>query len=479
MSATRAGPLALPRRRRTSDLGRPAAFVGGRILPLSIAIAVAFLVARDFADVYATWTVEWPSLVFWMCLVVLVDLFPVELGSPVVTLDLPILLAVAVLYDPPTAALLGFVSAVDPREWRGRISVLHALFNRAQIALSVYLAGWAFHSLVGESSSDLLLIGGTATALVVDIVANISMVGLYLALRNGGAFSGVVSSLRVADVPQLLGVHLGYGIVALILAVLFRDVGWWSVLLLMGPVLAARQLLVRNQQLDTLSKDLRERERLLERSLQRIVEERRDERLRVAGELHDEVLQELTHVGMLANLVKRAAEGNRTLAADTDSLRVGASKAVDSLRKVMTDLRESGVGGGGLIAALQRTAMEFQLEWQVPIAVSAPSSLRIPRDIETALFLVAREALVNAAKHSRANRIDVSITVSNDEVALCVRDDGCGFDSATSPESGHFGLLLMTERMERVRGTLRVESSEGQGTAVRAAVPNEAEVVVS
>jgi signal transduction histidine kinase len=87
-----------------------------------------------------------------------------------------------------------------------------------------------------------------------------------------------------------------------------------------------------------------------------------------------------------------------------------------------------------------------------------------------ALFRIAQEALNNAAKHSSAKRITVGLEEKGGELVLSVIDDGKGFDPAAAPR-GRWGMTTMRERAEAAGGSLVVDSSVGEGTTVRAAVP--------
>jgi len=87
-----------------------------------------------------------------------------------------------------------------------------------------------------------------------------------------------------------------------------------------------------------------------------------------------------------------------------------------------------------------------------------------------ALFRIAQEALNNAAKHSAAKSIKVSIEDRDGEIVLCVSDDGSGFDAGHAPRA-RWGMTTMRERAEAAGGRLSVESSLGSGTTVRATVP--------
>jgi signal transduction histidine kinase len=94
-------------------------------------------------------------------------------------------------------------------------------------------------------------------------------------------------------------------------------------------------------------------------------------------------------------------------------------------------------------------------------------------ELEVALFRVAQEALVNVGKHAGASRVGLTLSYMDDVVVLDVRDDGRGFardEVVTTTDSG-FGLAAMGTRVQRVSGTLAVESAPGEGTALSASVP--------
>jgi signal transduction histidine kinase len=97
----------------------------------------------------------------------------------------------------------------------------------------------------------------------------------------------------------------------------------------------------------------------------------------------------------------------------------------------------------------------------------------MPPEVEVTLLRTGQEALANVAKHANATRVGLTLSYMEDEVALDVRDDGVGFDptSLTPSGDGGFGLTAMRERVERLAGTLEIESERGTGTAISACVP--------
>jgi signal transduction histidine kinase len=101
----------------------------------------------------------------------------------------------------------------------------------------------------------------------------------------------------------------------------------------------------------------------------------------------------------------------------------------------------------------------------------------LPPEVEATLFRVAQEALTNVRKHARANRAALTLSYMHDRVALDTRDDGTGFDpgktgdATGSTRAGGFGLETMRERVERLGGTLSVESAPGEGTTLAVELP--------
>jgi signal transduction histidine kinase len=95
-------------------------------------------------------------------------------------------------------------------------------------------------------------------------------------------------------------------------------------------------------------------------------------------------------------------------------------------------------------------------------------SCALPPEVKVVLYRIAQEALNNMAKHARASQASVSLRCRPEGVALCVCDDGCGFDPDCIPPN-HLGLGIMHERARAVGARLSVESQPGQGTQVRVA----------
>jgi signal transduction histidine kinase len=404
-------------------------------------------------------------------MILVMNLLPVEAGDRTFTLDTPFLLAVGLLYQPEAAALAAMVGAMDLREVKGDVTVSRALFNRAQIGFCVLAAASTFHAISSELTPWGKAVLGTGVSVLVFHAANALIVAGYTRLRSGMPFAPALLGLTIGPAGSFLATYLGYGVLALVLAYLFEGVGIWAVLLFFIPLLAARQMLVRGEEAHSLAAELRNRERILERLFDRIAEERRDERLRIAAGLHDDVLQSLIRVGQLGSFLRQETSENPIAARDAADLVTVSSEASQSLRDVVNDLRKSPVGRGGLVPTLRSLAADLQLQWRVPVQVEATPGLQPAADLQLVVYQVAREVVVNSLKHSGANSVRVILKPHGDSgVILTVVDDGRGFDPSSALRGEHFGLRLVRERVALAGGSLEIETGT-DGTTISALVP--------
>lgn len=198
------------------------------------------------------------------------------------------------------------------------------------------------------------------------------------------------------------------------------------------------------------------------------------ERTRWARELHDEALQNLASVRLLLAAGHRAAEPEAMAAALRDGIEQ-LEADIAALRALITELRPAALdqlGTEAAIQALAERATRSGLEVDVSIELAWEQDLAAERhipELETAVYRLVQEALTNATKHGHASRAVVQITEDHDSVRVTVRDDGDGFDPATTTDG--FGLVGMHERVELLDGTLAVTSAPGQGTTVSATLP--------
>ncbi|AGL19619.1 sensor histidine kinase [Actinoplanes sp. N902-109] len=203
-----------------------------------------------------------------------------------------------------------------------------------------------------------------------------------------------------------------------------------------------------------------------------------DERQRLAGEIHDVLAQGLTGIVTQLEAADQAASAGGPEAGWRRHLDAAKKLARDSLaeaRRSVQALRPHQLDTAALPDALRELSAGWAARHHVAaelITTGTPRSL-LP-EIEAALLRTAQEALTNVARHASARRVALTLSYMEDLVTLDVRDDGSGFDPAAPrvpAADGGYGLTAMRDRVQRVAGTLEIESEPGAGTAISACVP--------
>jgi signal transduction histidine kinase len=239
---------------------------------------------------------------------------------------------------------------------------------------------------------------------------------------------------------------------------------------------AHQSLRAREQSLRATLADLERAQAERKRLLARTVEVAEQERIRVADDLHDGPIQQLTVISlrleMLANQIASACPDAEEKLRD---LRADVANEMVSLRRLMSDLRPPILDRGGLSAALQDCADKVIDTALTSCEVrSRIGGARLAAEIETVVYRVTREALVNVRKHAEATHVEVSLDRDGDDLRLVIADDGRGFESgelARRVRENHFGFLALQERIEAVGGRWRINSGAGAGTRIEALIP--------
>jgi signal transduction histidine kinase len=200
----------------------------------------------------------------------------------------------------------------------------------------------------------------------------------------------------------------------------------------------------------------------------------REERNRLARELHDSIKQQLFAIQTAAATVQTRfepdPEGARSALAQ---VRTSAREAMTEMEVLLDQLRAAPLENVGLVEALKRQceAVGFRTGAKVAFELGdLPPNSSLPPGAQQALFRVAQEALANVARHARAANLRVRLGATGmGRLELTVEDDGAGFDPAHAP--GGMGIRNMRERTTEFDGIFELESSPGGGTRVTAAVP--------
>ncbi len=194
------------------------------------------------------------------------------------------------------------------------------------------------------------------------------------------------------------------------------------------------------------------------------------ERRQVASELHDEVIQDLS--GLAYALESEERQGPPALRPVFSNARTMLQDTVRTLRAMTSELYPPDLEELGLKASLMRLETPLA-ERNIALKVAIPDTLVLDRDRAVLVYRVAREALVNATKHSSAHSVAIRIRQSGQLTEITVDDDGRGFDPHQQRREGHFGLRILGDTLKQAGGTLDIHSVPGGGTSIRATLGGE------
>jgi PAS domain S-box-containing protein len=199
---------------------------------------------------------------------------------------------------------------------------------------------------------------------------------------------------------------------------------------------------------------------------------REQERVRIAREIHDELGQSLTCMGMdLAFLDRQIDPENKDAAARVAALVELVKDTIRCVRRISSELRPSILDDLGLGAAIEWLAHDFETRTQIACTVEVPEDLSLPFDLATPLFRVCQEALTNVTRHASATNVSIHLTCSTSHIALTIKDNGRGITEEEIKRYGSLGLLGMKERIGILGGTLDLEGKPGEGTTLAIQIP--------
>jgi signal transduction histidine kinase/ligand-binding sensor domain-containing protein len=200
-----------------------------------------------------------------------------------------------------------------------------------------------------------------------------------------------------------------------------------------------------------------------------------EERARLAREIHDTLAQGFVGISSQLDAVAMCLPDETAPARKyLDLARKMARHSLTEARRSVMDLRASDLDGHDLPAALTSGTRVWTAGSGVAVDVSVTGEAgRLPDDVEQHLLRIAQEAVTNVVKHAGARRVSINLHTEARLLNLRVKDDGRGFEpsGAFAALGGHFGLLGMRERAERLGGELLLQSHVGEGTEVVVKVP--------
>ncbi len=229
-----------------------------------------------------------------------------------------------------------------------------------------------------------------------------------------------------------------------------------------------RDISERQQVQETLSRSHAQL-RQLSSALQTVREE---ERTHIARELHDDLGQLLASLRMDLSLLEQACGQHPGTQRLISGMEDNLLTAIQSLRRIATNLRPRALDEGGLYFALQGLRDEFVERHGIACELYADEAeLRLDDSASTAIFRIVQEALTNIARHAGATSVTMYLYRIDSELLISIRDDGRGITASDMEKAQSLGLIGMRERVLGMRGEISISSEEPPGTRIEIVLP--------
>ncbi|MFC2008949.1 ATP-binding protein [Chloroflexota bacterium] len=200
---------------------------------------------------------------------------------------------------------------------------------------------------------------------------------------------------------------------------------------------------------------------------------REEERTGIARELHDELGQLLTALKMDITWLSThmASQDGSALTAKLEGLGALADTTMHAVQRMSSQLRPGLLDDLGLVAALEWLTRDFRERSGMSCVLDVDEDLELGSRRSTALFRICQESLTNAARHSGATLVTVTLLSEAGRAVLSIRDNGKGVTPEASAHPHSFGLIGMRERARAIGGELEIVGKPGTGTNVEVTLP--------
>lgn len=208
-------------------------------------------------------------------------------------------------------------------------------------------------------------------------------------------------------------------------------------------------------------------------SVEMLVNAQETERQRLSRQIHDGPAQALSNFILQTEIAMRLMDIDAMQAREElNNLKTSAMGTFQKVRNFIFELRPMMLDDLGLVPTVRRYCDAFKEQAALDINVTVTGNeRRLEPYLEVMLFRAIQEVLGNAARHSQATLVKVSLDMGEDRVRVSVDDNGRGFDPESLQQSNSLGLKLIRERAEMLGGVFEVDSNPGKGTRINFAVP--------
>lgn len=200
---------------------------------------------------------------------------------------------------------------------------------------------------------------------------------------------------------------------------------------------------------------------------------RDDERKRIARDIHDELGQKLTAVKMdLAWLEKQLEKVNSHLQFKVHETLGFVDESNLSIRRILNELRSDFLSQFSTRDAIKWMAAQFEKQNGIIVELNIEDDFHeLSEEVSNCIYRIIQESLTNIVKYANAANVYIHLHKENNEISLCIEDDGNGFDTVSVRTDRSYGLLGMKERVASIDGNLNIQSAPGKGTKLCIRVP--------
>lgn len=222
--------------------------------------------------------------------------------------------------------------------------------------------------------------------------------------------------------------------------------------------------------------ELKQKEEIRLKLLEKVIQAQEEERKRIARELHDETSQSLTSILLgLSILADKKTESERR--EHLRGLRSLVQETLEEVHDLAWQLRPSVLDKYGLSMAVERYLEQFRSKYSIDVdlCILGLDGYRLQSEIEISVYRIIQEALTNVARYAGAHNVSIIVNRKNGQLSVIIEDDGRGFDAdqvlGRELSRSSLGLRGMQERAVLLNGTLKIESDFGTGTTIFVNIP--------
>ncbi len=448
-----------------------------------------------------------PEILFWTLAIAVVDLMPVTVGEELqLSLSFPIELAVAMVFAPPVAMLITLLGSFDPREFRGELPLLKAVFIRSQVAVSILFESALFHLLANINHPWYRLAPAVVAAITIGYAVNVLLVAIYVHLASGSTLRQIIDRMKVGRASEFLVSYTGLSLFGIVIAWVSVNDGLWLVVVFVAPLAFGRQMYFKSRALsdrlaaqnEILAEQAARLREHLDREQQAVAELKELNRMKseFAAVASHELRTPLTAIIGYAKTLRQPAFAEDPVM--REEFLVAMERQGDRLLRLVenllmaSNLENSQISVHPERVPLHELCAELieGLGRMAPrVQVDLPSGLPTMLTDRQLLGRVLANLIDNALKYSPESMpCEIGAAVRGSGMEIWVRDYGVGisaeeqariFDrfyqadsSPTRTASGvGLGLSLVKEIVAALGGTIDVESRPGAGSRFIVAIP--------